>query len=185
MLWLDIETTGLSPERDQILEIGVVLTDDQLVERARRAWIIPFTGEVSSFIHQMHGPIKEGGSGLLDECRAAAQRSGAPGHTRIAEELYAWTKDGLGPDDEKPPLGGSSVHFDRAFVAASPFKHLLGLVAYRNFDVSTIKEAVKRWAPWATYDRPPGPGPAHRALPDLDDTLAEAAHYRARLFANR
>lgn len=184
LLWLDIETTGLDRVSDRILEIGMVVTDENLVELARKAWIIPYVGGVSDFIAKMHGSK---GSGLLAECVTAAETG--PAEQKIGRGIAAWLAQTVVLNRtalahfEKPPLCGSSVHFDRGFVEAFEFcRSFLELVHYRNIDVSTVKELAKRWAP-RVYESRPKAAARHRALPDLDDSIAELRHYRAHLFA--
>jgi oligoribonuclease len=176
LAWLDIETTGLSPQKDAILEIGFILTDDDLNEIARRAWVLPFKGKVDDFIAKMHGPE---GSGLLKECFEAG-RSIRVNHLISAGEIGSFLREHLGT--EKPPLCGSSVDFDRGFLRAGGiYAPLLDLFHHRVVDVSTVKEMARRWAP-LVYETRPKDRNIHRALPDLEDTVAEAKHYKKYMF---
>ena len=38
LTWLDLETTGLDERVDEILEIGIVITNDELAELASQSW---------------------------------------------------------------------------------------------------------------------------------------------------
>ncbi len=188
LAWLDIETTGLDPFKESILEIGFVVTDDFLVEKARRAWVLPFRGQVSDFIRDMHTP-----NGLLAECAALAAANELTTKPRtswqIRDEVSAFLTEHVGdlsaapgekPGD-KPPICGASVDFDRGFLRASPFISLLSFFSYRVIDVSTVKELARRWAP-GVYESRPKPDAHHRVLPDLDTTLDEMKHYRQAFF---
>ena len=42
-------------------------------------------------------------------------------------------------------LAGNSVHADRAFLRREPYKKVLDHLHYRILDVSSIKEAARRW----------------------------------------
>lgn len=183
LAWLDIETTGLNPNRDQILEVGFILTDDDLNESARRAWVLPFDGEVNDFILDMHTR-----SGLLRECGALHEGwkrwndSSIPvKHVGLIEqEIVDWLKERL--KGEKPPLCGNTISFDKSFVSFMPRgKEILDLFHYRSIDVSSIKELARRWRP-DVYERRPKPAAQHRSLPDLEDSIAELKFYRQELF---
>ncbi len=183
LAWLDVETTGLNPTLDQLLEVGFIITDDDLNELARRAWVLPFDGKVDDFIRNMHTK-----SGLLAECKVLADgwrrwsESNIPvKHARpIAQEICGWLKEQL--KDEKPPLCGSTISFDKSFLSASlTMSHILDLFHYRSIDVSSIKELARCWRP-DVYEKRPKPGARHRALPDLEDSIAELRFYRHELF---
>jgi oligoribonuclease len=187
LAWLDIETTGLNPQTDAILEIGFILTDDALNEIARRAWVLPLVSDVhlDDFIKKMHGPklhplIKEGGSGLIDVCVGVWINATGNMFRKAADEIGVFLREHL--KGEKPPLCGSSVDFDRSFLRASgTFAPILDLFHYRVVDVSTVKEMARRWAP-LVYETRPKDRNIHRALPDLEDTIAEAKHYKKYMF---
>jgi oligoribonuclease len=85
--------------------------------------------------------------------------------------LCTWLKAALG-DADPPVMGGSSVHFDRAWLKRR-MPALESMFHYRNLDVSTLKEVNRRW-PFAEWD---GDRKAHRSLPDIDDSIAEFKSY--------
>ena len=109
-------------------------------------------------------------SGLIDEVAASSTGLSAAG-----DALASFLRGAL-PAPQDTPLCGSSVGFDRAFLAA----YLPGvdkLLHYRNIDVSSVKELARRWAP-AALDAAPAKKLAHRALPDLYESIAELRWYR-------
>lgn len=172
LLWCDVETTGLDERTDTLLEIGIALTDDNLVEKAAASWVLPFGGQVSSFIADMHGA-----NGLLNECRQVTIS-----RREIAADIEDWLDSQLLTVPEKPPLCGSTVSFDRAFLKVSvEFAPILHRVHYRNIDVSSVKELCKRWAPTIAGSLPKPQG-NHRALPDVRDSIAELRVYRQMFF---
>jgi oligoribonuclease len=52
---------------------------------------------------------------------------------------------------------------------------------YRTVDVSSIKELTRRWFPKAYFNAPAKTG-NHRALGDIQDSIAELAYYRQAVF---
>ena len=78
------------------------------------------------------------------------------------------------------PLAGNSIHQDRLFVA----RYLPALDAhlhYRNVDVSTVKELVRRWMP-AVFEARPTKRGSHRALDDIKESIEELRYYRRTAF---
>jgi oligoribonuclease len=171
LAWVDMEMTGLDPARCVVLEVAAIITDGDLTEVATfDSLVIHHPDDV---LDAMDAWPKEhhAKSGLT----AASQRSKVD--TAAAEEallafLVAYTKPG------EPPLCGNSVHVDRAFLR----HHLPRVEAhfhYRNIDVSTIKELVKRWYPAVPMFQKQQ---THRALDDIRESLAELRYYRERVF---
>lgn len=180
--WLDIETTGLDPDRDFLLEVGVVVTDDNLDVIAQRAVVVGYPdsslqpdGIVGSrldlndgFTMRMHTD-----SGLLTAVRLSQ-------HDRWSAEmiLVDFMKAVSFPD--KLVMGGSSITFDRRFLARS-MPELLAMFHYRSIDVSTIRELARRWCPDLTAHEPVGRG-THRSIPDIEDSIELARYYREHIF---
>lgn len=179
--WIDLETTGLDPTTDYILEIGMAVTDLDLNIVDAAVMVIDQITPVEQlrencvpFVQEMHDK-----SGLWDAIRDAKPSpiTGMKYSTGIAQEFFqTMLKQHFG--DFKPPLCGSSVGFDRAFLA-----NLMGTLhnqfSYRNIDVSSIKELAQRWAPDVFASRPgqDESDKEHRAIPDIQATLAELRHY--------
>lgn len=83
---------------------------------------------------------------------------------------------GVDEGDRVPRLAGSSVHFDRGFLRRHlPYVDVL--FHYRHIDVGALNECARLWWPEA-YEKRPAQRRLHRAIPDLEDTLALARHYR-------
>ena len=177
-LFLDIETTGLDPASDYMLELGMVLTTDKFVvidQFSRvicpevwsvwsRQGLVSLKNYLPAVVFDMHKK-----SGLLSEVSFGI-------HPRQAEEeAIDWLELALAKDQ---PVAGSSVHFDRSFIKAQ-MPTLDSKFHYRNIDVSTLKELAKRWAP-EVHDSRPLAQAKHRALPDIHDTIQELVHYQKR-----
>ena len=174
--WIDLETTGLKPEYETILEVGVVITtaDPELEIVDECSWVIrhsnTFREQADPFVEEMHtknGLWKESGESTLwtDEAESS-----------VCQYLF----DRLG--DSKPPLAGSSVHFDRAFLAVH-MPCVLKKFSYRNLDVSSIKEASKVLRPELALPPTPEDDKGHRALDDLHHSIDELKYYNRVFFS--
>jgi oligoribonuclease len=169
IVWVDCEMTGLSLEKDELIEIAVIITDGQLNEIDPGIDLI-IKPSVKS-LEQMIDVVKEMHtvSGLLDELP-----NGIDLKTAEAEVLK-YVKQHI-PDEKKAPLAGSSVYVDRGFIARdlpSLDQHL----HYRLIDVSSIKELTKRWYPKVYFAAPEKTG-NHRALADIKESIAELRYFR-------
>ncbi len=166
IIWLDLETTGLNPRRDDILELGMVITDDDLSEVARKSWVLKLSPyyPLSDFIRQMHTE-----SGLLEDCHKSSAD-----YLDTALNAAAWLQ-AHGIEAGKHPMAGNTIGFDRSFLAAHMPK-FLEWFHYRSIDMSSVSELAKRWAPTLHAARPDCK--AHRALADLDNSIALARYYR-------
>lgn len=168
LTWIDLETTGLDERVDEILEIAVAVTDDELNEIAARNWVVRPSSRaillsMSEYVRSMHVA-----SGLLDEIASGVRYS----ITSVAHRAEAFIRT-YAP--EPTPMCGNSVGFDRRFLAYHA-PELEKAFTYRTIDVSSIKELARRWRPEIEYV--PDGGKPHRALPDIRHSIAELAHYR-------
>jgi oligoribonuclease len=171
LIWIDMEMSGLDPERCAILEIACVVTDADLNE----------LGEgVDLVIHQPDEVLDamddwctrhHGQSGLTASVKASTlSLRGA--ELRTLDYLKRHANKG------QSPLCGSSVSHDRRFIDRY-MPELGAFLHYRTVDVSTVKELVKRW-----YDDVEAPAKknSHRALDDIRESIEELRFYRARAF---
>jgi oligoribonuclease len=174
LIWIDCEMTGLSLESDALVEIAVLVTDSELnligegIDLVIHATDSQLEG-MSDFVREMHT-----NSGLITEIPHGLSMAAAEAKI-IAYLESASTIAG------KSPLAGNSVGVDRAFIDRD--MPLLGAyLHYRTIDVSSIKELARRWYPKAYFNAPAKTG-NHRALGDIQDSIAELAYYRAAIFA--
>lgn len=171
LIWIDLEMTGLDPERDLIIEIATVVTDAQLNILAE--------GPVMA-IHQSDSVLagmddwntrQHGQSGLTDRVRASTI-SAAEAERRTLAFLRDWVAPGASP------MCGNSICQDRRFLARY-MPELERYFHYRNLDVSTLKELARRWKPSAMQGF--SKKGSHLALDDIRDSIVELAHYRSQL----
>jgi oligoribonuclease len=171
LIWIDLEMTGLFPERDRIIEIAVVVTDPQVTVRVE--------GPVFA-IHQSNETLDamdawnkgtHGKSGLIDRVKAS-EIDEATAELRVIDWLRQYVPAG------KSPMCGNSICQDRRFLA-NYMPVLETFFHYRNLDVSTLKELARRWKPAAIEGFKKVQ--AHTALADIHESIDELLHYRQHL----
>jgi oligoribonuclease len=168
LVWVDMEMSGLVPERDRILEVAVVVTDAELNTLAEApVYVVHQADEVleamDSWNRSTHGK-----SGLVDKVRASTFTE-AEVERRIVEFLKPLVAE------RAAPLAGNTVHQDRRFMAR--YMPLFeAYLHYRIVDVSTLKELAKRWNP-AVVAGVAKEG-KHEALADVHESIEELRHYR-------
>lgn len=171
ILWLDMEMTGLDPERCVPLQIAGVITRSDLEEEGAAEVSIWQPEEelarMAPVVREMHEK-----NGLIERVRAS--RSDTADAERAVLELTA-SRAAPGA----AVLAGNSIFQDRRFLARY-FPALTGFLHYRMIDVSSIKELVRRWyGKGAVY--PKGEAP-HTALADIRASIAELRYYREHYF---
>lgn len=172
LVWADVETTGLSGQ-DALLEIAVVVTDADLNVCGMPVSLVLAASpadlaRMDATVRSMHTL-----SGLLADCaRSGTSRRDA--QDQIMDYVCAWVPPGTSP------LCGSTVHFDRRFITRD-LPVFDAFLHYRHIDVSTVKELARRWFP-QLYATQTAAAAAHRALPDILDSIIELRFYRHHLF---
>ena len=173
LVWMDLEMTGLDPEKERIIEIATIITDSSLAIVAEGPVI--YVKQEQSLLDSMDAWNTEHhtASGLVDLVKTqGVSESEAEQETLAFIKLYV--EEGLSP------LCGNSIGQDRRFLVKYMPK-LEGYLHYRNMDVSTIKELAVRWRP----DVSEGvvKKGAHRAIDDVKDSIDELRHYRDNFFS--
>ena len=166
--------TGLDPSRHVIVEIASLVTDDDLAIVAEGPDLVVHAtpaqlAEMDDFVKAMHTR-----SGLLDAMAAS---------TLTLEEAGAKTLEFLKlhiPEPRTVPLAGNSIGTDRRFLATQ-LPEIEEYLHYRSVDVSTLKELCRRWYPQVAKTAPEKKG-GHRALQDIQESVAELAIYRSAIF---
>jgi oligoribonuclease len=171
---MDLEMTGLDVDRDVIVEVATLITDDDLEVVAEGPdLVVAATSEqlaaMGDFVREMHTK-----SGLLSAIEAS---------TTSLEEAASATLEFIRahvPQPRSVPLAGNSIGTDRRFLAAQ-MPAIEDYLHYRSVDVSTLKELVRRWFPEVAAAAPVKAG-GHRAMDDIKESLAELAYYRGAVF---
>lgn len=168
LIWLDMEMTGLEPDRDRIIEIALVLTNEAL-ETIAEAPVIT-VHQPASVLDAMDewNRNTHGKSGLIDRVKASTV-SEAEAEAQALAFLQQWVPA------RSSPMCGNSVCQDRRFLARW-MPALENWFHYRNLDVSTVKELARRWRP-EIYEGVKKAG-SHTALADIHESIAELRHYR-------
>ncbi len=168
LVWIDMEMTGLQPDSDRIIEVAMVVTDAQLaVLGVSAAWVIHQPDEVLDAMDSWNKGT-HGKSGLIEKVRASAFTE-AQVEAAALEFLKPLVPAGASP------MCGNSICQDRRFLARS-MPQLERYFHYRNLDVSTLKELVKRWKPEAAKGF--SKEGKHEALADIYDSIEELRYYR-------
>ena len=173
LIWIDLEMTGLDTFNDKIIEIATIMTDAQLNILAE--------GPVLA-IHQPDDVLngmdawntrQHGQSGLVERVRTSTLNE-TEAERQTIEFLSEYVPEGASP------MCGNSICQDRRFMARCMPK-LEAFFHYRNLDVSTIKELMKRWAPpnsMIGFKK----GGSHLAMDDTRDSIRELRFYREAFF---
>ncbi|MFN3985362.1 MAG: oligoribonuclease [Rhodocyclaceae bacterium] len=168
LIWLDMEMTGLEPDRDRIIEIALVITDTQLQTVAEAPVITVHQPDEVLDAMDDWNKNTHGKSGLIDRVRASTVDEAAAERLML-EFLQAYVPQ------RASPMCGNSVCQDRRFLARY-MPAFEGWFHYRNLDVSTLKELARRWRP-EVYAGVKKQG-KHEALADIHESIAELRHYR-------
>ena len=168
LVWVDMEMSGLVPERDRVLEVALVVTDSELnVVAEAPVYVIHQPDEVLDAMDSWNRAT-HGKSGLVDKVRASTFTE-AEVEARLVEFLKPLVPERMAP------LCGNTVHQDRRFMVR--YLPLFdAYLHYRIIDVSTLKELAKRWRPEVLAGI--AKEGKHEALADSHESIEELRHYR-------
>ncbi len=173
MVWIDMEMSGLDVERDRILEIATILTDDDLRVIAMGPDLVVHQPDALLAGMDDWNRTHHGESGLIERVRASKIDE-----RRAEDETLRFIESYCEPG--KSPLAGNSVWQDRRFLGKY-MPRLDAYLHYRIVDVSTIKELARRWYPDRMSEATPKVG-MHRAMDDIKESIQELRFYRRRIF---
>jgi oligoribonuclease len=172
LVWVDLEMTGLDPDRDRVIEIATIVTDAQLVVIAEGPVLAIRQSDAVLAGMDEWNTRQHGQSGLTQRVRESRCDE------EMAQDLtLAFLRRHVPAG--RSPMCGNSICQDRRFMV----RHMPRLEAffhYRNLDVSTVKELARRWRPdvLASVNKQG----SHLALDDIRDSIAELRHYREHFF---
>lgn len=179
LVWIDCEMTGLDLSKDSIMSLACFVTDYELNlfdEKGYEA-VIHHTQEqmdaMGEWCRDHHGA-----SGLTQACLD----SSATAET-AATELLQYVQKYV-PDRQRALLAGNTVHADKAFLVLEPWTKVIKHLHHRILDVSTLKEAARRWAPEDVLKMTPHKASKHEAKADILESIREARYYKKVFFDN-
>ena len=169
LIWIDLEMTGLDPDHDLIIEIATVVTDKEL-NKVAEGPVIAIHQE-DSVLEAMDewNTSQHTKSGLLERVRES-EYTVADAERQTIDFLQEYVPANVSP------MCGNSICQDRRFLYRW-MPELEKYFLYRNLDVSTLKELIKRWT---TGDDQFKKNASHLALDDIYDSIEELQHYRAK-----
>ncbi|HCP54753.1 MULTISPECIES: oligoribonuclease [Pseudomonas] len=168
LIWIDLEMTGLDPDKDVIIEMATIVTDSDLNVLAEGPVIAVHQSDELLAGMDEWNTRTHGQSGLTQRVRES-KISPAEAEAQTIAFLQEWVPQG------KSPICGNSIGQDRRFL----YRYMPALenyFHYRYLDVSTLKILAERWAPQLKEGfQKKG---SHLALDDIRESIAELKYYR-------
>ena len=168
LIWIDLEMTGLDPEQERIIEIATVVTDANLNVLAEGPSLVINQSDQLLGMMDQWNTTQHGNSGLTERVRNS-DLTEAQAELATIDFLKEWVPEGVSP------MCGNSIGQDRRFLVRY-MPDLANYFHYRNLDVSSLKELVRRWKPELLNGF--SKQGAHLAMDDVYDSIAELAYYR-------
>jgi oligoribonuclease (3'-5' exoribonuclease) len=171
--------TGLDPDREVIIEIFCIITTGTLevVDEAGWGTVVHQTkermGQMDDWCTNTHA--KSGLTAAVLESKVTAEQA--------ADELLEYIKRHV-PEKGVALLAGNSVHADRGFLSKEPYRKVVDHLHHRILDVSSLKEAARRWCPRETIRNAPAKQGLHQAKEDILESIAEAKYYKDVIFTS-
>ncbi len=168
LVWLDMEMSGLDPDKERILEVALVVTDKDLEVVEEGPVLVVHQPDAVLDAMDDWNKGTHGKSGLIDRVKASGLDE-----AEVEARMLAFMQRHV--PERASPMCGNSICQDRRFLA----RHMPRLEAYfhyRNLDVSTLKELARRWRPGLVEGFKKEN--SHTALADIRESIGELRHYR-------
>ena len=185
LVWVDCEMTGLGVPggvgSDRLLEIAVIVTDSDLSNMHKGPNLIihqspEVLANMNDWCKNMFGynPNGQHAAGKLAADVAKSTVTEAEAERQVIEFVAKHVEPGKGL------LSGNTVHADKRFLEAY-MPNFVKYLHYRILDVSTVKEICSRWYP-EDFAKAPPKANKHRALDDIEASIAELKFYQQSIF---
>jgi len=168
LVWVDLEMTGLDPDKDVVIEIATIVTDSDLNTLAEGPVIAVKQPDTVLDAMDEWNTSHHNASGLVERVKASPYDE-----DKAASETIAFLDQWVTRNSS--PMCGNSICQDRRFMA----RHLPELEAwfhYRNLDVSTLKILMQRWR--SDLEAGFTKAGTHQALDDIRESIQEMRYYR-------
>ncbi|KAI4214345.1 MAG: hypothetical protein LQ351_003098 [Letrouitia transgressa] len=172
--------TGLDLDKDQIISISCFITDAQLNLLDAEGFDVivhldkSTLNAMNEWCQKTHG---ESGLTASSIASTTTPEQAAEGLLQYIRKYVSKPRTGL--------LAGNSVHADKEFLKRQPYLRVMDYLHYRILDVSTIKEAARRWAEPKTIGQIPKKKGLHQAREDILESIEEAKFYRSAFFKGK
>lgn len=168
LVWLDMEMTGLDPEKERIIEVAVVVTEADLTFVAEGPVLVIHQSDALLEAMDKWNQSTHAKSGLIDKVKASTLTE-----AEAEEQMLAFLSQHVPAG--KSPMCGNTIGQDRRFMVKY-MPRLEEFFHYRNLDVSTLKELSLRWKPevYKSFVKQS----KHEALADIYESIEELKHYR-------
>ena len=168
LIWIDMEMTGLQPDSDRIIEIAMLVTDPQLEVLAEGPVLVVHQPDEVLEAMDTWNKSTHKKTGLIERVRASTLSE-----ADAERAALGFLREHVAP--KLSPMCGNSICQDRRFLVRW-MPRLEAHFHYRNLDVSTLKELVRRWKPelmkgFTKEGR-------HEAMPDILESIEELKFYR-------
>ena len=182
LVWVDVETTGLTAHKELLLEVAILVTDLELnlldETGYQSAIYLGSPDEVAALrehspqvVQEMHDK-----SGLWD---AVSDPARSKWREVVEAEALAYIQS-LVPGKRTARIAGNSVRLDMNFLDEH-LPSVMGHLHYRMADVSSLAGMAQWWAGVEVFPKALG----HTAMADIRESLAELRYLRAAVFGPR
>ena len=168
LVWLDMEMSGLDPDKERILEVALVVTDKDLAVVEEGPVLVVHQPDAVLEAMDAWNKGTHGKSGLIDSVKASKL-----GEAEVEAQMLAFMEKHV--PNRTSPMCGNSICQDRRFLARY-MPRLEAYFHYRNLDVSTLKELARRWRPGLMEGFKKEN--KHTALADIHESIGELRYYR-------